>query len=201
MRAPRINALVVDLARSSRKEQALSGFLSDLGLAPRTIRDTKRAHESVASGKAQLVFLLLGKRGSPALQPLLERFHRANADVPAIVLTPRPHAGEAAEAVRGHAFDYLSGLGAELDECVQRAIREKGYAQSLETRLLETVGERLRRIRQDRNLTLKQLAHRTGLSVSLISQIELARSSPSLSTLFKVSRALRVRLEELFSGY
>lgn len=201
MRAPRINALVVDLARTQRKEQAFTSFLRERAVVPRTVRDTKRALEAVASGKAQLLFLLLGKRGSPALQPLLERFHGANADVPVIVVTPRPHAGEAAEAVRGHAFDYVSGLGEELDESVERAIAEKGYVRSLESQLLDTVGGRIRRVRHDRELTLKQLAHRTGLSVSLISQIELARSSPSLSTLFKVSRALRIRLEELFAGY
>ena len=201
MRASKIHALVVDLARSRRKEEALTGFLSDRGLAPKTVRDTKRAQEAVASGKTQLVFLLLGKRGAPALQPLLQRLYKANADVPAIVLTPRPHAGEAAEAVRGHAYDYISGFGDELEECVDRAITEKGYTTSLENQLLASVGARLRSVRQDRGLTLKQLAHRTGLSVSLISQIELARSSPSLSTLFKVSRALRIPLEELFAGH
>ncbi|MCA9559891.1 MAG: helix-turn-helix transcriptional regulator, partial [Myxococcales bacterium] len=51
------------------------------------------------------------------------------------------------------------------------------------------------------DLTLKQLARRTGLSVSLLSQIERAESSASVSSLYKIAVALGVRLTVLFGEY
>ena len=50
-----------------------------------------------------------------------------------------------------------------------------------------------------RTLTLKQLAKRTGLSVSLLSQIERAESSASVTSLYKIAHALKIRLTELFA--
>jgi transcriptional regulator with XRE-family HTH domain len=43
------------------------------------------------------------------------------------------------------------------------------------------------------------LAKRTGLSVSLLSQIERAESSASVTSLYKIAHALKIRLPELFS--
>ena len=47
-------------------------------------------------------------------------------------------------------------------------------------------------------LTLKQLANRTGLSVSLISQIELGKSAASMATLYKLAGALQVPMTYFF---
>ena len=52
-----------------------------------------------------------------------------------------------------------------------------------------------------RGLTLKQLARRTRLSVSLLSQIERAESSASVSSLFKIATALDVKLTALFGEF
>ena len=49
-----------------------------------------------------------------------------------------------------------------------------------------------------RGLTLKQTANRTGLSVSLISQIELGKSAASMSTLHKLATALQVKMTYFF---
>jgi transcriptional regulator with XRE-family HTH domain len=86
----------------------------------------------------------------------------------------------------------------ELREVVKAAIREKGLLVDLETRLNQVVGGRLRELRTAESLTLKQLANRTGLSVSLISQIELGESAASMSTLHKLSTALQVKMTYFF---
>jgi len=62
------------------------------------------------------------------------------------------------------------------------------------------IGNRLKDLRKKKNLTLKQLANRAGLSVSLISQIERAESAASISTLTKVSLALNAKMETFFKG-
>ena len=60
------------------------------------------------------------------------------------------------------------------------------------------VGRRIRGKRHELDLTLKQLANRTGLSVSLISQIELGKSAASMSTMHKLAAALGVRMTFFF---
>ena len=45
------------------------------------------------------------------------------------------------------------------------------------------------------------MSRRTGLSVSLLSQIERAETSASLSSLYKISAGLQVRIRDLFGEY
>ena len=47
----------------------------------------------------------------------------------------------------------------------------------------------------EKDLTLKQMSRRTGLSVSLLSQIERAESSASISSLYKIATALDSRIQ------
>ena len=62
------------------------------------------------------------------------------------------------------------------------------------------IGETVRNLRKEANLTLKQMARRTGLSVSLLSQIERAESSASISSLYKIAVALDVKIQDLFGN-
>ena len=89
-------------------------------------------------------------------------------------------------------------MAEELTSVVKDAIREKGLLVDLETRLNTAIGTRIRERRHARPLTLKQLANRTGLSVSLISQIELGKSAASMSTLHKLSTALQTDMTYFF---
>jgi transcriptional regulator with XRE-family HTH domain len=59
------------------------------------------------------------------------------------------------------------------------------------------MGERLREARRRRNLSLRVLAERLGVSPSLISQIETGRANPSVSTLYAIAAELDVSLDEL----
>jgi transcriptional regulator with XRE-family HTH domain len=63
------------------------------------------------------------------------------------------------------------------------------------------IGDTIRTLRKDKDLTLKQMARRTGLSVSLLSQIERAESSASISSLYKIAVALESRIQDLFGQY
>ena len=65
----------------------------------------------------------------------------------------------------------------------------------------EQPGRVIRDARKTQELTLKQLARRTGLSVSLLSQIERAESSASISSLYKIAMALESRIQDLFGQY
>jgi transcriptional regulator with XRE-family HTH domain len=54
------------------------------------------------------------------------------------------------------------------------------------------VGAQVRRRRRDRDLTLAEVAERTGLNVGYLSQVENDKASPSLETLAALAEALDV---------
>ena len=61
-----------------------------------------------------------------------------------------------------------------------------------------TLGERIRRIRAQRELTLEKLAQSTGLTISFLSQAERNAVSPSVESLQKIARALGTRVGAFF---
>lgn len=62
----------------------------------------------------------------------------------------------------------------------------------------EAMGKRIRAMRNDRSLSLTDLAARTGFSVGHLSQIERGLSSPSLRALVAIADSLGVGLYALF---
>ena len=60
------------------------------------------------------------------------------------------------------------------------------------------IGFKIRRIRQERRLTLQDLADATGLSKPLLSQIENEQVIPPLATLLRIAKAFRVQLQSFF---
>lgn len=63
------------------------------------------------------------------------------------------------------------------------------------------LGERIRHRRRARNMSLKDLAETSGISIGLLSQIERGLSSPSLRVLAGLADALQLGLADLFSDH
>ena len=61
------------------------------------------------------------------------------------------------------------------------------------------VGYRIRQERLRRGIGLRELARRVEVSPSLISQIELGRATPSVSTLYSIVQELNISLDQLFA--
>lgn len=60
------------------------------------------------------------------------------------------------------------------------------------------VGARLRELRQERKMSMRALARASGLSTNALSMIERSRTSPSVSTLYKLAEALGVPITAFF---
>jgi transcriptional regulator with XRE-family HTH domain len=60
------------------------------------------------------------------------------------------------------------------------------------------VGERLREERLRRGVSVRSLARDLGVSASLISQIETGKSQPSVGTLYAITTALDISIEDVF---
>jgi len=61
------------------------------------------------------------------------------------------------------------------------------------------VGNRLRQLREARNISMRTLATMSGLSANALSMIERGKTSPSVSTLYRIAGALNVPVTDFFS--
>ena len=192
-----LNVLVVDQDEGSNVQ--IKDVLTTEGYQAEVLNDAEQVIEAIKQGRYQMVILDVSPPEGRGIE-LLERIRVADSDVCVIAMTGIPSVEAAVRTLKNQAFDYLQKPldVEELRAVVQSAIREKGLLVDLETRLNQVVGQRLREKRSAAQLTLKQLANRTGLSVSLISQIELGKSAASVLTLYKLSAALGVGMAHFF---
>lgn len=72
--------------------------------------------------------------------------------------------------------------------------------EALSKDLTELLGKNLRRLRTRRGLSLERLAQESTVSRAMLSQIELGRSAPTISVLWKISTALGVQFAALISS-
>jgi transcriptional regulator with XRE-family HTH domain len=61
------------------------------------------------------------------------------------------------------------------------------------------IGGRLREEREKRGISLRELARRVGVSPSLVSQIELDRVNPSVTTLYAIVTELGMTMSDVFA--
>ncbi len=179
----------------------LQTFLTREGYKITTVSRPEEALPELREGRHQIILLDLRMPGLDGVS-LLRAIRAVDSDVCVIVMTAYPSVETAVDTMKADAFDYLPKPfeASELRAVVQRAIREKGLVVDPEERMNHVIGGKLRSLRSGRSLTLKQVANKTGLSVSLISQIELGKSAASVSTLGKLSGALGVKMAEIFES-
>ena len=63
-----------------------------------------------------------------------------------------------------------------------------------------TIGQRIREKRHEQRLTLKELAERTGLSLTYLSDVERDRTRPSMKTLMRIVEKLGMTTTDLMHG-
>jgi transcriptional regulator with XRE-family HTH domain len=63
-----------------------------------------------------------------------------------------------------------------------------------------SVGQRLKRVREQRGITLTAVAQRTGISKSTLSRLETGQRRPTLELLLALSSAYRVPLDDLVAA-
>jgi transcriptional regulator with XRE-family HTH domain len=66
--------------------------------------------------------------------------------------------------------------------------------------ICEQFGENLRKNRRKQKLTQEELAHRVGMDVSYLSELENGRKEPCLRKIKEIAQALSVPLTELLRG-
>lgn len=195
-----IRVLVVDDDAAIR--DLLETVLRKDGYEVTTLDDPTKADAEVRAGKFHLCLLDLMMPGQDGVQTLA-KIRKVDKDLAVVMITGYPSLETAVQAMKLDALDYLRKPFTvdDLRNVVERVLKKKGLSRTPEEQLHRVIGETIRNLRKERTLTLKQMAKRTGLSVSLLSQIERAESSASISSLHKIAVALDARIQDLFGEF
>ena len=198
--ALRINVLIID------DDQDICEYMKTLleatGYEVDTLSDPTQAEDAVRNAEYHLLIVDLMMPKLDGIE-LITRIRKIDSDVAIIVFTGYPSVETAVDALKLNVSDYIK-KPFDVDDFrakVSEVLSKKGLLINPEEELHKAIGQNIRRIRKEQELTLKQLARRTSLSVSLLSQIERAESSASVSSLYKIAVALGVKLTVLFGTY
>src|SRR5262245_44425418 len=197
---PHLSILVVD--DDPDVCEYLQDFLSSEGYSVTVLNDPTRTLDRMKEEEFHVVVLDLMMPKLSGID-LLGQIRAADDDIAIIILTGYPSLETATSSIEHDVSAYIRKPFSleEFREAIGRIAKKKGLILRREDELHATIGRQIRELRQARGLTLKQMSRRTKLSVSLLSQIERAESSASVSSLFKVATALDVKITELFGTF
>jgi DNA-binding NtrC family response regulator len=194
---PAVRILIID------DDPAICEYMQTLlekdGFVVKTLSDPTLAEQEVRQGEYHVIILDLMMPKMDGIE-VLRRIRAIDTDIAVVIFTAHPNLDTAVASMKLDAVDYIKKPFNvdEFREVLSRVMKKKGLARTPEEQLHRIIGDTIRTIRKDKELTLKQMSRRTGLSISLLSQIERAESSPSISSLYKIAVALDTRIQELF---
>jgi DNA-binding NtrC family response regulator len=197
---PQLRILVVDDDQDVC--EYLQDFLTSEGYTVKVINDPTETLHVLSSHEYHVVVLDLMMPKLNGID-LLGQIRQADDDIAVIILTGYPSLETATSSIEHDVSAYIRKPFSinVFREAIHRIAKKKGLILRREDELHATIGRSIRELRKSRSLTLKQMSRRTNLSVSLLSQIERAESSASVSSLFKVATALDVKITDLFGDF
>jgi len=198
--AVNVKILIVDDDRDIC--EYMTTMLETTGYEVSTLSDPTQAVDTIRGETFHLLIIDLMMPRLDGIE-LIQRIRKVDSDIAIVVFTGYPSVETAVDALKLNVSDYVK-KPFEIDEFREKIagiLKKKGLLINPEAELHKSVGQNIRRIRKEQGLTLKQLSRRTSLSVSLLSQIERAESSASVSSLYKIAVALGVKLTTLFGDF
>lgn len=196
---PAVRLLIVD------DDRAICEYMQTLlekdGFAVQTVSDPTLVEDEVRRGDFHVIILDLMMPRMDGIE-VLRRIRAIDSDIAVVMFTAHPNLESAVASMKLDAVDYIKKPFNvdEFREVLARVMKKKGLARTPEEQLHRIIGDTIRTMRKEKELTLKQMSRRTGLSISLLSQIERAESSPSISSLYKIALALDTPIQALFGN-
>ena len=92
-------------------------------------------------------------------------------------------------------------IGNQAPETAAELATGSGAPQPRERTLEQALGQQVRALRRDLDLTVSDLASAAGIAVGTLSKIENGLISPSLATLQAISTVLNVPISSLFTSF
>ena len=194
---PAVRILIVD--DDKQICDYMQTLLENDGFQVKAMSDPTLVEDEVRTGDYHVIILDLMMPKLDGIE-VLRRIRGIDKDIAVVIFTAHPNLDSAIASMKLDAVDYIKKPFNvdEFRDVLSRVMRKKGLARTPEEQLHKIIGDTIRTLRKEKELTLKQMSRRTGLSISLLSQIERAESSPSISSLYKISVALDSRIQDLF---
>ena len=196
---PSVRILIVDDDKEIR--DFMQSLLEKDGFVVKTLGDPTLVEDEIRQGDYHVMILDLMMPKLDGIE-VLKRIRSIDSDIAVIIFTAHPNLDSAVASMKLDAVDYIKKPFNvdEFREVLARVMKKKGLARTPEEQLHKIIGDTIRTMRKEKELTLKQMSRRTGLSISLLSQIERAESSPSISSLYKIAIALDSKIQDLFGN-
>jgi two-component system, OmpR family, response regulator len=196
---PSVRILIVDDDKEIR--DFMQSLLEKDGFIVKTVGDSTLVEDEIRQGDYHVMILDLMMPKLDGIE-VLKKIRAIDSDIAVIIFTAHPNLDSAVASMKLDAVDYIKKPFNvdEFREVLARVMKKKGLARTPEEQLHKIIGDTIRTMRKEKELTLKQMSRRTGLSISLLSQIERAESSPSISSLYKIAIALDSKIQDLFGN-
>jgi CheY-like chemotaxis protein/DNA-binding Xre family transcriptional regulator len=148
------------------------------------------------------IVLLDMKMGEFKGEQVLEQLLGLYPNLCVIVITGYPSLEDMRATFKLKVFDYIAKPFslAQLRQTLSNAVEKFGLGRTLQDRLRERLGHRIKLLRVERDWSLKDLAAATRLSVSQISSIERGANMPSIESLLAICRAFDKMPSEVLSS-
>ena len=171
------------------------------GYSVKTAFDGPKALQIIRSEKIDIVLLDLIMPKMSGLD-VFYKIRSIDKNMKIIILTGYPSVETAVTTLREQASDYITKpfKNINLLKVVRATAKKAGLIENPLDKLDYCIGKNVKSIRMKKSLLVKDLAERTGLSASLISQIENGKNAASMLTLYKIARVLEVELSDLTHG-
>ena len=96
--------------------------------------------------------------------------------------------------------DFLSDVGRFVSGDEEKAFIDSIGDKAPGQDLIVEVGERVRKVRENRRLSLRDVSQRTDIDVQTLSKIEDGTFAPPLGTIIKLAKALEMKMGYFISG-
>ncbi|RME27776.1 MAG: response regulator [Deltaproteobacteria bacterium] len=195
----RVNLLL--LSKDKGFSRNLRNEFHGNGISVSATYTTEQAEKLIQQTKPDVLLFDLDSVGTEGFN-WISKLRRSDQDIEIVVLSGNPTVEAAVTSFHHGANDFITRPSSpeRLLEVINQAAARRGLVSKPVHHLLEVIGRRLRQRRKQLKLTLRQLASRTGHSISMLSQIERAESAASIASLHKVATALGMSMGELFEG-
>jgi DNA-binding response OmpR family regulator len=179
--------------------RVLSENLSGQGFRVATAMSGSEGVEKARQGRYGLIILDL-KLPDVSGMEVLRRIRNFDKDVVIIILTGYPTVETAVETLKNTAADYiLKPFDVNhLKDVILRELEGRHSRMDMDLTEVANVGERIRRMRKAKGMSLALLAGKADLSKSYLSELERKKKSPGVDTLLSIARGLGVSVYFFF---
>jgi DNA-binding NtrC family response regulator len=180
----------------------MEDFLRDEGqYTVRTFTHPEALFAQAAEHRPDIVLLDM-KMGDVRGDSVLEQLQARFPGLCVIVVTGYPSLEDMRATFKLKVFDYLPKpfTLAQIRQVLANAVEAFSLGRTLQNRLREKLGHRIRLLRAEHDWSLKDLAQASRLSVSQISSIERGANLPSIESLLAIARAFHKKPSELLAA-